>query len=1272
MDTFDALCSVLCESAEEGDEELQASIPLSVAHMCFACDEGAAECPDGNGLKYCLAVLTHAFAFMRERTSGDIAERQVRSAYVKVVATMIEKSGMLADASLRFNPHPGSFVAALHDAASNVEDVYPALLADLAPIGGVDAVADTVDVLCALLVARSDSMSVFLSNSFGSVVTALRRASTTEHREKLLTLVAKTIPLMNSTESLNRLEAKASVSDIEQQCSAGSLLANALKPCVISTSTAVRCRVAEIIGLLLSSAGHAGTESELCLGVFTASSGFTDYLFEALRHPLRQLLPEARRDIALVTTTALRSSLATPILHGLTDVALKYPEEIAAKWSYALPVVCKAALTDYDNDTVRAVFVLLAKSCSTLPVLTTQIASDIAQMFLQSGASLNTSTHSSPVAIESSKATFEVGIFMLAELAATGRFPASFFVELMECAECIATLAPRAVGGVSFVRNVLNSFLEKEVTGASSEAMLSVKSVAVGVWSQIAISIFTETTSSLSTVVNCIRLLGTALDCRLFEGERQQELGDLASNFLREIPISIVFNRLENFRPEVQAMNLRSGVVNSSDIWNSAEQKEANESTGTVHADGRHGLYEDAGKAVRSYFARIVCALPGLSQALGITSAPIFRTLECAMPADVDTLLDHLASSSSPDELDASIVLILASLIHTGTFPGDHSLIFQALLERVDSDVLLSEAFRKCVLPVIRMVFRYCGSRQSLVREILLPKVLCQIALSSDALDIADADAEFLFYALSFHDTELRMCAWSNLAESRIRGDPSWRVVDTRLAELLSSNTSAAKCFVSSCLEGTRSIRLLALDLISMRPKPVATTLLKVGLSSVLICVIERRQTLQNSCNSTASSLSAVESCENCLAELVAVATMAVQYGDREDLHRMLMMLVDVFVSRRAIGAANDVSFLDTSILRYLSASMNAQAGGTQTFQAGTRDQILDYLHRTTAVFCMQRILREAVDKISNAVDPSTITTAGWRDGHEFEVCAVACTLDYVIRLHLGKEHGGEHDTSHSQEFWKFIVQSQVEWTVLLFESRRDIGHHASDCRRAACMQLLTTMVVQSVACPTERMQNLIRGILCPQLLASTVAAAANPSGLFQAAAQAFLVVLNRHQDFLFGPRDLRLSNLASHRALVQLLGLKFAVSPRALEQVEYQYIGLSSFRLLSNENVLSRKHVEYVDAFSGFMLIGDHDAQVFKAARDLFQAAGTRTDVFPENSAELTRAFECALEDACTTIPVKDIRLWDANNLLVGCRAILPAPLAVNSVESVAAASLK
>lgn len=1271
LDTLDALCFILCEAAGEEDPELVTAIARAISHICFSCDKGADEVVEYGDDRYkvCAAVLTHVFQFLKDHVTEDLCDRRLRAAYAQLLSTMVQRSGMLVDRVRSDWEGAETFLSMFDVLPVDMEPWCCSLLLDLVSTSGSNAVGVTADILCAFLVTGSKRILTFLNEHVTGVLNALQQATSIDHREKLLSLLLLLISMPQGNGNFENEAIVGSKSKKEktgEHSLSGTLLAEALKPCVISPSSDVRSLVADIINVLLDPKFRI-RYSKCSQSLFAPASCFTDYLIEAIRHPLKYSRQD-EQDCAQKSSLALQSALAAPVLRTLGQIATQFSCEMTSKWRYALPVICKSAL-GYDSGATSATFKLFGKSCCTWPTLQKEVAIDITQMFLQSGARLRSALEVDSAGMETEKLCFLTGIEMLSELTEYNCFPASASVELLDCAECIGLLAPHVTSGSNFVYNTLKLMLETEYL---SERATRVKSVALDIWGCHVATLFSKSTdASRQQLVNGLNILSAALDVRLYKDAF--ELHEAALPLFREIS----FAQVSSFFVEDHHKSMFQsdcGVGSSEALWNSSDQNIPTEHTeGAVdpHSCDKNSTSSLA-ETVRTYFSRIICSLSDVSHELGLKSAFGYRTLERYMPLSVAALIAQLSSPNSPEELLVALNILLASIIHSHSTIADPSLIQKALMECAESTNLVETAsYRECVLPLVRMMF-YCSEGiQQGGTTVIIPKTVCAIALAHKGLDIVRSDSDFFFHVLNCHDTELRVLAWNTLAESRIRGDPDWKAIDVRLADQLGTSTSTAKNFVTSCLEGSHDVRCLALDLMTIRPESVPTALLKVGLPSLIMKELEARQVLLSSSEyeSTPRSLIELEKCESCLHGLIAIATNAVKHGEREDLHRMLMMLVDVYGGRSdkipshlKARAGN----LDDVIVRCLVSAMNVIAEPAADKDLTVSDLIFPYLVQTMSIAKMKEHLLSAVSRI---IDDGSVTSLGWSDDDEFELQGVACLLDYVarhqIRLLLAKF---SNEVAMEKMSWSFssLLKSESDWNVLLYHSRADIGHHANNCRQASCMQLLHTLVVHGLLCQNDLIANKPFEILGPDLLASTVAAAASPRGIFQASTQEFLLVLVAYEELLFEKTDLRLSNLASHQAFHSYLVAKFVVHPSSLNLPELQYLVFASIRKFPVDIRRSISLVEIGKSFSSIMeTFGNTEEALYKAARALFSSAVNSCVRPSQDVTKILQTFEIALKAACDRhrgaleqAEGNGILTWNQGGLLIGCRAVIAAPL--------------
>lgn len=1267
LDSLDALCFILCESSEEDDQELVSTISNAISHICFSCDSGAFETlgDAGDGYKISGAVLTHVFQLLKDHVSDNLYDRRLRAVYSQLLSTMVHRFGVLSDQARAGWKSTETFLSCFDYIQIDLKPWCTSMLSDLVDTSRSDALHVTTDVLCALLISGSNWISSFLSENLCSVLFALQKATSIDHREKLLSLILLVVSSPkhkgDANDSQNCRPKRESPEDSKSAIS-GAMLAEALKPCLISPSSVVRSLVADIV-TILQDRRFETTFSTCTRSLFASASGFTDYLIESIRRPFKYSTPDSL-DYNGGDSSSPESDLAVPMLRILAQITARFPHEMRPKWGYALPVVCKSALIGYNNDATEATFKVFAKSCSLWSVLQKDLALDIVQLFLRSGGRLRSTLDAESMDFKPEKSCFTAGIDMLSELTENSCLPASISAELLECAECIGVLCPDVENGSKFTDKVLRLVLEGSLT---SDLAASVKTVAIDVWGSHLANLFSKPSSaSTEQMVHGLNILCAALDMRLYQSEF--ELHEVALPLFREINFAKVSAVLTQ---EHQSGEVESdcGVGSSDALWNSLDQNlhpESNEGSPTRHTGNIVNGPLDA-DAARAYFGRIICSLPNVSDDLGLKSALSYRVLVRSMPRNVTALISQLSSPATPEKLQVAMNVLLASIVHSQSTIAYPNTIQKALLGCAESASMSEASFRECALPLVRLNFLCSDRMQEAGNDVFIPKAVCAIALKHEGLDIAGLDSDLFFHVLSKHDTELRVLAWNAFARGRVHGDPRWNAIDSRLADLLGESTSASKNFVTSCLEGSHELRCIALDLMALRPVRVPTALLKVGLPSLIMKELEARTVLLSCPDSARRSLEEFERAELRLRDLIAIVTMAVKYGEQEDLHRMLMMLIDAYErgnDSTSLPKKVKNTTLDGAIVRCLISALNALAEPNRDQALVASASTAPYLMQTSSVSKMKEQFASAVGRI---LDDGSCSSVEWSDDDEFELQSVACALDYVTRhqtrTFLANPSCDEAKITTSSSLSGLIER---DWIVLLFHCRVGTGHHARNCRQASCMKLLSTIVVHCISCKSNLDQTRLGRILGPALLASTVAAAATPQGVLQSSALDFLLILVTYEGDLFENAELRLSNLASHKAFYSLVAAKFAISPKGLTLVELRYLASYSFRRFAPTGIKRALLMKNVANFSAIIEVsGEKEDALYKAAKTLIGGAATSRSLSSNDAVSAFHGFVTALESASIRhrgiidqAEAAQVLYWNQDELLIGSRAILAAPL--------------
>jgi hypothetical protein len=1273
LDALDAMCAALRDAADDDDAALQVGLAAAVTHVCFACDTQLVGISGQTRHRFCLAVLSHAFAALGQGGAavpgGDGSARRTRGAYAKLVSLMVNRSGMTEDgAGAAAAQH--FFVLALQRAAGDATLDCEALLTDLVPARGAD-VAATVDVLCAVIAAGADSVPGRLAENMDAVLGALRQAQNDAFREKLLTLVTLVIPFATDAGVRKRAGAGSTTGAMTVPVrSHGSVMADALKPCVLSACPTVRRRVAEIVELLLSPSLPAATAAVFS-DLFSAAAGFSDYLLEALRHPAQPMAGVA----TATTRPAPRESLTAPVLTALARIAERHPEQLAPKWSYALPVVVRAAALHADHTSVRAAFSVLGGSAASLPAMSAAVAEQVVNLVLHAGATVSASLANGANVQRDVDARFAAGISMLEVLTTARRLPGSCRPALLDCVECVGVLAPFSPGGCRFARSVVDLVLDEAAAELTPELAEKVKVCVLSTWGRVAIDSFSDPSSPTPSLVELLRLVGSALDLRFFRRDAQ-DLPDAVSFFWTHLPPAVVLDRLRDADGVGGETRVPGAVLESSDLWASSVQNDTNGSMPAGDTAPSASSVETAAEmcrsSVRLYLARL-CPPPLSSCGRLVERTLSPHAMELSMPSGLGSFLSHVSHSQDPEHLAAALLLLEESERQGDGFIMERPALFRAALNRADSHSIVSEPFRECVLPLVRALFACCRGSPTLSRDVTLPKELCELALASRALDIPRTDRAFVLHVLSCHDTELRIHAWNAVASARVRGDPAWTAFDAHIADLLGSSTPAAKCFVSSCLEGPPSVRFFAIDLIALNPRAVTAALVKVGLPSVVICAIERRQTYGAYDSGSLAPFDTLESCEACLGQLVSVVTAGVPHAAIDDLHRMLMLLVDVFAQQTSGRGVAKVSLLDLCILRCLAAVLNTKPVPRAGSPPGdSQCAILEYMLQTAAVDGLKQILKDALLGLSSTVRASAVATVGWGDAEEFGVGTAACVLDYAIRHRLvcAPRNG---DARACIAVWDVLPSSERDWIALVQVGPDNIATHASNCRRTSCLQLLATAVTHSLInkAQSETLHKVLGSSLLVQAL--TVASAACP--YLSGSAQRLLSLIVRYEPWLFGAADGRLTGLSSHKALVRVLAAKAASSSNALiSPAEAQYLAVAALQhqgaIRCDDEAGARADVlTAVCAFSAAITQSPPPTdRSWTAAEESFRAVCARWSAPP-----VTKVVgEPDLKTAITSwhgankgiVDAGCKEAWESAAMLIGRQAILASPLLDDALQ--------
>lgn len=1184
LEVLDALCNVVGDTAADEDYGLLHASKNAIVHLCFAGDRGIlpSSIPSEevtslqSGLRFCRAVLVLSFSIIGSSSNSNNSGYKLRTAYVFLVNSICrvllpERERL--DGGITNAP----WTLDLKESLGNSLEGCSILVEDLvlpSPENHPESIATTADVLSLLASASVEEVVRLLSEKIVHIFSTLAASQSNLAKERLLNLILVLLSMPSpltrhaSNESLPEKRtlkpvgpAKTSSGRIGKSTRTGLALADALKSCILSTCPIVRNRVSQIVGVLLSPACQ---DAERFSDVFAPSAGLVDYLFEALRQPTSA--PEEGAITGSLNDKQLEGSLSLPVLQAISLIAKEKPVTLISKWSYGLPILLKAARCYENHLFIRKVFALIEGFTTgdiSLPAFNTSSTRQILQLSLASGAQLNAAicNGSNDALLAELEKSFQSAVSGVEAFCRTISLPDSCLPLAVELIECVALVMPSIASGPRLTAMISELVLETFPNDPSEDIAFRLRHAALGLWGKLAVESFADSNAPGDFLVECLRLIAVTLDVRFFN-DNADELRAAGRFFWQYIPPHAVFSRLPcEEHHDVCASGELAMPQGSYDLWGSSSSRdemhpelESENHQNTVNAE-----LESRGSAIRAYLARLYSLANTGDHTEHDNLGTSYRTLERTMPATFHEFQASLATSQRSEYLGGALRLLHAAERFGGREIMDQPQLLTLLLERADSESILSPPFAKFVLPLIRAIFNVCRDSLSLCRDITLSAELCDIALSSSDLECFGADEEFFLHIIELQDRELRIRAWNSIAKASVTSTVSKTSLETRLASLLGFNASAAKCLLSSCLEGTEKMRAVTINLIRINPSVVATSLLKVGLPAAVICAAEARQVRCD--DSEGDTKVGKEDQELLLAQLIDIITLTIPFACRDDLSRMLMHLVDIFSSRQARNSLG-AKYLDLSILRCLTTVLN-ESSAMCRLPRGAGDScfyILDYIDQSGAAHHVSRL---AFKGNGNPNDEMALHSKE-RDIQRSTKGVAVSLLDYVLRHSLLHRSNAEVGKEAVLKMWDVIPQEEKEWLELLKPGPQRVYDHAESCRRTSCILLLTTVVHCSLQFARYSLAA-VRSAIGHELLILITSLATEGTAFLSSSAYRLLDFISAHEFQLFSGEQ-RLTNLASFKILYVHLGKRLFTIPESISVAEVIFlVGISSTICKSN-----------------------------------------------------------------------------------------------------------
>jgi hypothetical protein len=1278
LDLLDALCAAVRDAADLRDSALNNALEASIVHLAFTCDRNFED--SGH---FCAVILAHIFAALREASieaTGCSDLPRPLFSYVRLVSLMLESD------SKRDQVSNGLFIASFRDAAAGDGDLCSVPLRIL--VDSEAEVLSAVSFLVALFETGYPEITSSISSRLDQVLLALRGATTDTNRESLLSFVHIVVCFIISDDGNATLFAKVlHVSDhrIPQNlplATLGSSLAEALKHCSISPCLSVRSRVADIIEALCISP----RVSSMFTNIF--ATGFIDYLFEALRHP--------PQDVSAMYSEAATSAsaLTIPILNAVASIAASHPSKLSEKWHYGLPILIRVAEQHLDSATLRAVFRVLAAAltASQIPVLDSTAVSQLLTLVLHACSKLNLAVSSlessvngitpsaagsdnggnphllSTATLRELQSTFQDGITVLEQFSQCYRYPPSARNLLVDCVECAGMLIPQTEKAPRLARQLVNQFLALPASEQTGDLAEKIKFAVLGVWGSAAVELFTtsqrpgrtveegEARTTTASLVELLHVVACALDVQLFKVSPPDDFVNAIDWFWQRLSPSIVFSRLD---PEDFGQAGR--LPESSDIWSSLDvQPESLSASSELVSDSFAALTGKQATAVvvRLYLSRLCRGHDEDEGAHSPYAKYMFylspRLAKMTMPASFTAFVDQITKAGSREHLAAALILLEQCVLRRDDCLLNRTDVVRILVVRANSETITVPKFKACALMLSRLIFMCCKHEPLLLRQVALRKDFCSAVLMSGELDFAHSwDQELFLYVLSrAHDTELRIRAWVVYSEKR-RADDAWRPLDVRLADLLGSDVGAAKCLVSALNEGSHTILEMTYDLCTICPWKVPSALNQVGILAMVICVLELQQAM------AVADVSVQQRWQFRAAQLIDIVTIGITYASSENMHRLLMLLVDIFSQPQLVPESHSqahlkwrqdstsvadsacsgnpqvpsVTPLDVSILRCLASVLNnfVILGDVSVTQSRT-PAIFSYIVQSSFMQRAATIL----------FGMSDVT-----DSQEFAIGAAATIFDYMLR------HGYQWCSIRGElsinNICSLLHRTEEAWMTLISgedDTSAVASVHSRVCRRTACLQLLVTwtMMLDSWH-PSPALGACIGDFLLVHVTSVAAATQVLPSS----AALHFLQVYMLHQTRCNSERGILLDRLATFSALVSIQLHKVSINAAAASEPELRFLATA----LATKNMALDDGARLI---SGLVSIATKDDCASKLPliagiyRQLSAALGA-------SGLSLLAMLKQEMGEAITEVEDGADGMWVCDELLLGRHAIIAAP---------------
>lgn len=1228
--------------------------------------------------RYSTAVLRHSFSAISQMTGTgrtNLVRPYIRLAWLTLKRFLTQEGSekdQAATHTLRENTLSQLLCSAILKPAQLVAGVarsLPTFYQD----GDCFLVSAGVDILKSFLLFGTKELKSFswnFINNYFEMICSLREV---EIREKFLELVTLTLKHrfyvddQNVYVSENLVESKMDHgrdaaskqfhgSDIKPETVYKTIFTEACKSCAITRSPNVRCKLTELLALLV------GSEKGKHLLSSLIQSGFTDYLFEALRCPPREQSHLNENGIEDEDTNLVLATLMTMKL-----ILESVPAMIETKWSFGIPIVLKVAEHCREQSIIRTVFHIfrVAFAAKITTGLTNEEARKLLTLTVTCGSKLSICISSQDQRVTELMLDFEAGIMAMEQITLVFIFSADTFGQLLDCVECAMIVMPTSIFCYRLLRNVIEKLLDSPDLLQISSIVDRARGICNVVCGRAAVSAFGSASDDLPPNLLCEILftVSTGLDPRLYKNN-PNDMEAALQLYWNNISPCAIFKRLEG---SDTGHGLPTKTINRSELWSSMELEEENEQQSS---DCRHpgdNVCENKPCLIRQYLGRLCMYSSSVNPNVSLH----WRDIEKHIPSNSTAFKGQLHADLNSIEFRSAFMLLQQSALSANEWSFGKVETISLLGEQTNS-LSLSNGKNMWALSLVRTITLCMRGDDALADCVHISRAACEHLFSMHMLDFSNSiDQDFLIYILKRgHDIDLRLQAWTTYARWSRGEDAEQRKFDLRLSTVIISNAGVAKCLVSALYNGCQDVARLTLELCSVASPGVAQALNTAGLASAITSVLESKCIERERDPSFSDTQVDPENWECPLSDFLDVITMTMPYANIESYHRLLMVLVDSFPDFNKMGQVQNCfektklhgpsqekykpsrlkssGKSELSILRCFIIAFNGTVT-EQVYNFNSTPRIFQYLTESKTLGEIGCIIRRYY------VDDSRSQAEGSKEMEDFVAGAVSTFFDYALRLQSNISHARK--TTTCCKILKLLPSKEKEW-MKLFLSDSQLSEavlHPAICRRGAVLQLLGTAVKISAILPENNKCDVQIG---QYMNAHVIHAAASASALLSSAALDLLQIINDRQKKIlpcFVP-----FNLECNQSLTRFIAWKLSLCPQECHESEIRYLRSSltfnSAKDVDEKYFISLMHKLLEKSAEGSSRRSFALAEIQKRER----SAGYRTRNRSSKSA--SKMSEASNQSSAPTkVENAEYCTWDCQELMLGRQAILAAPLVLH-----------